>query len=124
MRIVLESEDAIRLEPTAGPLTIESPVPSRTYSPFHMLGSALATCTFSVLYSWANAARLPVDNLVIRVEWEFAENPHRVGELRMTYVWPELPKEREAAAQRAAELCAISATLRHGPTISVQRSNG
>lgn len=122
MKIVLESEDAIRLEPTAGPLTIEASSPNETYSPFHMLGGALATCTFSVLYSWANVARLPVDNLVIRVEWTFTDAPHRVGDIRMTFTWPELPKEREAAALRAAELCAISATLRHAPNIQVQRS--
>lgn len=122
MKIVLESENAIRLEPTAGPLTIEAPSPDTFYSPFHMLGSALATCTFSVLYSWANVAKLPVDNLVIRVEWEFTDQPHRVGAVKMTFVWPELPSDREPAARRAAELCAISATLRHSPNVQVERA--
>lgn len=122
MRIVIESENAIRLEPTAGPLTIEAPSLNDTYSPFHMLGSALATCTFSVLYSWANVAKLPVDNLVIRVEWDFTDQPHRVGEFRMAYNWPELPREREAAAQRVAELCAVSATFQVPPNIHVGRS--
>jgi len=121
MKIVLESEDAIRLEPTAGPLTIEAFSPDQAYSPFHMLGSAIATCTFSVLYSWANVAKIPVDHLVIRVKWAFTEEPHRVGDVRLSFNWPELPKEREAAAQRAAELCAISATLRHSPTLTVRR---
>lgn len=123
MRIVLESENAVRLEPTAGPLTIEAPSPDQAYSPFHMLGSSLATCTFSVLYSWATSAKLPVDNLVIHVEWEFSDKPHRVGDVRLTFHWPELPAEREAAAHRAAELCAISATLRHSPTIRVHRGS-
>lgn len=122
MKIILESENAIRLEPTAGPLTIDAPSPDQMYSPFHMLGSALATCTFSVLYSWATNTKLPVDNLVIRVEWEFADKPHRVGDIRLTFTWPELPKEREAAAHRAAELCAISTTLRHSPNVRVERA--
>lgn len=53
MKLILLSEDAIRLEPTEGALTIEALEPEQQYSPFHMLASSLATCTFSVMYSWA-----------------------------------------------------------------------
>ena len=41
MRITLTGEESLRLEPTPGPLTIESQSPDQSYSPFHMLGSAL-----------------------------------------------------------------------------------
>lgn len=112
MKIVLEGETAIRLEPAAGMLTIEADSPSRSYSPFHMLGSALAGCTFEVMQSWANHAKLDVSDLVIRVEWDFAETPHRVSAMRCSIKWPSLPEARLQAAERAAALCGVHATLK------------
>ena len=44
-----------------------------------MLASALATCTFSVLHSWATHAKIPVDDLALDVRWSFADDPHRVS---------------------------------------------
>ena len=119
MKITLLSDDAIRLEPTAGPLTVEAPSADVQYSPFQMLASGLASCTFSVLYSWATHADLSVDDLAIEVHWSFADDPHRMSDIRMVLDWPSLPANRTAAARRASELCTIHATLTHPPAITV-----
>ena len=113
MKIVLEGEDAILLTATEGALTIEATSAEQSYSPFHMLGSALAYCTFSVLYSWASNSDLDAAGLQVRVRWEFADNPHRVGQMWSELSWPSLPENRRAAAERAAGLCAVHATLSH-----------
>jgi uncharacterized OsmC-like protein len=76
-----------------------------------MLGSALAGCTFEVLQSWANHAKLNVDDLVIRVEWDFVDKPHRASAYRMNITWPSLPEDRLKAAERATDLCGVHATL-------------
>ena len=123
MKIILLSDDAIRLEPEPGPMTIEAQSAEQQYSPFHMLASSLAYCTWSVLYSWANHAKLGADDLAIEVRWSFAEDPYRVGELRMTYEWPSLPENRRRAAARAAELCTVHATLTHPPSIVIEDRN-
>jgi uncharacterized OsmC-like protein len=120
MKITLLSDDAIRLTPDPGPLTIEAQSAEQTYSPFHMLGSSLATCTFSVMYSWATHADLRADDLTIEVHWTFAEDPQRVGEIVLTFDWPSLPERRLAAAKRVAEMCTIHATLRHPPRITIE----
>jgi uncharacterized OsmC-like protein len=120
MKIILLSDDAIRLEPEPGPMTIEAQSAEQQYSPFHMLGSSLAYCTWSVLSSWADHAKLGADDLAIEVRWTFAEDPYRVGELRMTYEWPSLPDNRRRAAARAAELCTVHATLTHPPSIVIE----
>lgn len=120
MKIVLQGEDAIRLHATEGMLTIEADSAEQSYSPFHMLGSALAYCTFSVLYSWASNSDLDVDDLEVGVSWEFADNPHRVGRMQMELHWPSLPENRRAAAQRAATLCAVHATLSHTVPIETE----
>ena len=78
MKITLTGEESIRLEPSTGPLTIEAPSRDQGYSAFHMLASALATCTFSVLHSWASNKDVHVDDLRVDVSWKFAEGEHRV----------------------------------------------
>ncbi len=120
MKIVLQGEDAILLVATEGMLTIEAESADHSYSPFHMLGSALAYCTFSVLHSWATHSDLDVGDLQIRVGWEFADSPHRVGRMSMQLAWPGLPENRRAAAQRAATLCAVHATLSHTVPIETE----
>jgi len=120
MKITLLADDAIRLEPVAGPMTIEAASAEMAYSPFHMLGSSLATCIFSVINSWATHAKIPVDDLVIDVRWTFGDEPHRVSDLAVTFDWKSLPPNRVAAARRVAELCTVHATLHHPPHISVE----
>jgi uncharacterized OsmC-like protein len=119
VKITLLSDDAIRLEPVPGPMTIEAPSAEQSYSPFHMLAGGLAYCTFSVMYAWAEHAKLDATDLTIDVSWEFAEDPHRVGKFDLRFRWPSLPEKRLDAACRVAELCAVHATLTHAPTIRI-----
>ena len=119
MKILLLSDDAIRLEPVPGPLTIEAASAETSYSPFHMLASALATCTFSVMHSWATHRKMPFEDLVIDVRWQFGDDPHRVSSIDVTFDWPSLPADRLAAAKRVAALCTVHATLSHPPAIAI-----
>ena len=121
VKITLTGEDSIRLEPTEGPMTIESPTAERQYSPFHMLGSSLAYCTFSVLYSWATHADLPIDGMAIDVAWKFStDDPKRVADIGLTFHWPSLPPQRLAAAKRVAAMCTVHATLLHPPHVAIE----
>ena len=115
MKITLVGEDGIRLEPTTGPMTIEADSADQLYSPFHMLASGLAFCTYSVLASWATHAKLDSDDIIVNVTWKFVYDPHRVGDIDLRIEWPSLAPERKAAAARVAELCAVHATLTHSP---------
>ena len=119
MKITLLSEESIRLDGAGGGLTIEAESVEQIYSPFHMLASGLAVCTYSILVSWATNAKLTADDLAIEVEWSFAEKPHRIGEIRLTFEWPGLPADRVETAKRVAALCPIHATLHHPPTVTI-----
>jgi len=121
MKLTLLSDDAIRLEPTGGPLTVEALEPEQQYSPFHMLASSLATCTFSVMYSWAVHTKQEADDLVIEVRWAFSgDEPKRVAEIHLTYDWPSLPEKKREAARRVAAMCTIHETLHHPPVVSTE----
>lgn len=113
MKIVLEGDRALTLVPGEGMLTIEADRDDENYSSFHMIGSALALCTFTVLHSWAHHSNIEVSDLTLHVEWDFAEHPHRLSNMRTHIRWPSLPDARKPAAERAAALCAVHATLTH-----------
>lgn len=121
MKITLTSEDSILLEPAQGPLTIEAEEAETEYSPFHMLASGLASCTFSVLHSWASNAGIGWKDLSISVSWTFADRPHRIGSMDVNLKWPSLPEDRANAALRASQLCAVHATLTHPSEIKLSR---
>ena len=120
MKIILLSDEAIRLEPIPGPMTIEALTSDQSYSPFHMLASSLAYCTFSVMSAWATHADLAADDLTLEVRWTFADEPHRVGDFDVTFDWPSLPQKRLSAAKRVAEMCTVHATLLHSPRITIE----
>lgn len=120
MKLTLLSEESVRLEATAGPMTIEAPDASVQYSSFHMLGGSWALCTFSVLYTWAESAKLDVSDLAVEVHWTFAEDPYRVGAMALRFRWPSLPERRRDAARRVAELCTVHATLTHPPALTIE----
>lgn len=122
MKIILLAEDAVRLEPEPGPLTIEALTADQVYSPFHMLASGLAVCTHSILASWADTAKLTADDCAIEVRWTFVEDPHRIGATTLTMDWPSLPAARTNAAKRVAEMCPIHATLHHPPVMTIERT--
>ena len=122
MKITLLSEESIRLEPMTGQLTVEAESADQEYSPYQMLASGLAVCTFGVLQSWASNAGVSADDLVIDVSWTFAENPHRVGSMELSYQWPSLPVDRQKVAQRVAELCPVHKTLMQSPAMTIRQA--
>jgi uncharacterized OsmC-like protein len=120
LKITLLSDESIRLEPATGQLTIEAESANQEYSPYQMLASGLAVCTFGVMQSWASNIGVSADDLVIDVSWSFADNPHRVGAMELSYQWPSLPEDRKRVAQRVAELCPVHKTLMQSPSMTIR----
>jgi uncharacterized OsmC-like protein len=124
VKVTLLSDESVRLEPIPGPMTIEAMSANQAYSPFHMVASGLAYCTFSVMYAWAEHAGLEGGDLTIDVSWSFADDPHRVANYNVRFNWPSLPGKRLQAAKRVAEMCTVHATLQHPPVISIDGAAG
>src|SRR5690606_34934582 len=124
LKITLLSEERIRLEGVAGPMTIEADSPEMQYSPYHMLASGMATCVYSVLRSWASNAKIQGDDLALEVGWSFVDDPHRVGSFDLAVQWPSLPEERRASVERAVHLCPVHRTFAHPPEIATTVDTG
>ena len=119
MKITLTGEESLRIEPTPGPLTIESASPDQSYSPFHMLGSALGVCTLSVLQSWASNKGVALEDVKLDVSWTFVEGEHRIDNMKVLLAWPSLSAELWPRAMRAASVCGVHKTLTNGIEITV-----
>jgi len=120
LKITLLSDERIRVDAEAGPMSIEAESAEMSYSPYHMLASGLATCTLSVLHAWATNAKLPTQGLALEVGWSFVEDPHRVGAMNVEIDWPGLPENRLTAAKRVADLCTVKITFAHPPQITTE----
>lgn len=120
MKITLLGDDGVRLEAGVGALTVEAERADQPYSPFHMLGSSLALCEYSVLASWASHAKLSADDLAVEVRWTVDAASHQVSAMTLTLAWPSLPEARREAARRATSICPIHRTLAHPPAITVE----
>jgi uncharacterized OsmC-like protein len=119
MRILLDGEQAIRVQAAGSGLEIESTDLAVTFSPLHMLAASLGTCTIAVLATWATQVGIGLEGLEIGLEWEYVDDPYRVGRYDMKLTWPELPEERREAALRVAKHCTVEHTLQHPPEIEV-----
>ena len=120
MKIRLLSDESIRLENDNGPMTVEAESAAQQYTPFHMMASGLALCTYNVVHSWATHAKLDAADLVVEVSWTFAEKPHRIGSYAMRFIWPSVPEARRESVLRAARLCPVHATFGHPPEIRME----
>lgn len=121
MRLVLEGERRIRVEAVGGAaLDVESAEPGIHLSPLHLLAASLATCTLAVLEGWAMQVGLDSNGLEIGIDWDYVEDPYRVGRYGVGIRWPDLPETRRPAALRVAEHCTVEHTLRHSPEIETR----
>ncbi|MGH7664447.1 MAG: OsmC family protein [Gemmatimonadaceae bacterium] len=122
MRIRLIGNRAIRFHGGDSRVSIEEPSPDDRCNSFHLLAAGLASCTHSVLQSWADAASISTGDLAIDVRWTFAREPRRIGVIDVDIIWPGLPEDRRVEVRRTALLCTVHSTLSHPPEISIDVS--
>ena len=109
----------IRLETDTGDEGLA--VEGENFGALQMLAASLALCTVSVVHSYGETARLRLDGFAVEVEWEYAEDPYRVGRFHMTLHLPEgMSTARHRAIIRAAETCTVHHTLTHPPAIETE----
>lgn len=116
IRVLGETELEVR---PAAQLEIEETGEAH-FGPLHMLAASLATCSLAVLWSWANAAELDADDLVVRLSWDYVEDPYRVGTYALEVVWPSLAESRFERARRVVETCTVHHTLEHPPELELR----
>jgi uncharacterized OsmC-like protein len=126
MLIFLEDQTSITLSQFSEPdFQIEAASEETHFSAIPMFATSLGLCTFSVIAEYARRFEADTTSIEVQVDWDYAEDPFRIGEIDMEIRWPQLPEERLQAVERAAAHCTIHNTLEHPPEMqtTVTRSN-
>jgi uncharacterized OsmC-like protein len=82
--------------------------------------ASLGGCMGMFALKYCRTAGIDPTGLRFDLEWTLAENPHRIGDIRVTMQLPaHFPAPRQRALLRAVEQCTLHNTLMHPPTVSV-----
>lgn len=121
MKIVLDSPTSLTLRDFQNPdFEVESRDPEAHFSALPMFHVSLGLCTYSVVAEYGRRFDAPAEGLEVQMEWEYAEDPYRVGRIDMDIRWPGLPESRVQAVERAAAQCTIHNTLHHPPEMETR----
>lgn len=125
MNVIMHHSEDLELKQFDQPgLSIEPQDPEAHYSAMQMFATAMGLCTYSVLASFADQDDTPTDQISLRMRWEYAEHPYRIGQFNMEIQWPELPPSKLEAAQRVASKCTLHNTLEQPPELSTRLTTG
>jgi uncharacterized OsmC-like protein len=88
-----------------------------------LLMASLGSCIGSVLVYFSTRHDIDLEGMRIDLDWEMAERPHRIGEIRIGVSIPRaLPAEQLSTLERVAHSCLIHNTLTHPPEIGLELS--
>lgn len=125
MNVIMHHSEDLEMKQFDEPgLSIEPQDPEAHYSAMQMFATAMGLCTYSVLASYADQHDTPTDQMSLRMRWEYAEHPYRIGQFKMEIQWPELPPSKLEAAQRVASKCTLHNTLEQPPELTTRLTTG
>jgi putative redox protein len=93
-------------------------------TPTEIFLAGLAGCVTYYAERYLRRSGLRADGLEVSLEYAWAENPHRVGEIELTVDAPGLTPEREEAFSRVVERCAVHNTLHQPPMVRIRVAAG
>jgi putative redox protein len=88
-------------------------------TPTEIFLAGLAGCVAFYAQRYLRRNGLDPTGLGVGLEYRWADNPHRVGEVELTVDAPGLPAERQEAFTRVIEHCAVHNTLRQPPAVRI-----
>lgn len=121
MRVILHTDASLTLRDFDQPdFVVESEAPDAHYSALPMFATSLGLCTFAVVAEYAKRFQADTADMEIDLDWDYVDDPYRIGNIDMVIRWPQVPEERLRSVERAATLCTIHNTLHHPPEISTR----
>lgn len=126
MRIIMHAESDLTLTDFDEPDFIVDADESvdAPYDAMQMFATSLGVCTASILATYGARFDTDISDMVVRLQWDYVEDPYRIGDIDMDIEWPSLPDDRLDAAERVAEQCTIHNTLHHPPEVDTRVVKG
>ncbi|TAK09258.1 MAG: OsmC family peroxiredoxin [Candidatus Manganitrophaceae bacterium] len=89
-------------------------------TPVEMFVASLGACIGYFAVRFCQRRNLPTAGLAVKVAWDYAEQPHRVGSLTVQVSLPPgFPAEMQERLQKVVEGCTIHQSLTHSPPIAI-----
>jgi putative redox protein len=88
-------------------------------TPTEMFVSSLAACVAFYAERFLRRHGLPTEGLKVTADYQWAENPHRVGEIVLNVEAPGLTEVKREAFERVIEHCTVHNTLSVPPVVRV-----
>ena len=84
--------------------------------PVELLSVSIASCAAYFAMAFLRRRILDLTGLEVECDWEYAEDPHRVGTIDLKVVLPaDLPDREKEGLLRTVEHCTVKNTLEYPP---------
>ncbi len=89
-------------------------------TPVEMFVASLGACIGYFAVRFCRRHNLPAAGLAVKMIWDYAEQPHRVGSLTVRVSLPvDFPSEMQDRLRKVVEGCTIHQSLTHSPQIAI-----
>lgn len=97
----------------------------RGMTPVELFAGSLGACIGYYALRFFQRRQIPTEGLGVSVEWEYAEQPHRIGAILARVDLPgDFPAGMKDRLQKVLEGCTVHNSLTHSPKIQIAFSNG
>lgn len=116
--------DRLRIETRGHVLFTDQPVEDggedTAPTPTEIFVSSLAACVVFYAERFLRRQGLPTEGLKVTADYQWAETPHRVGEIVLDVEAPGLTEVKREAFERVIDHCTVHNTLRVSPVVMVK----
>lgn len=89
-------------------------------SPTELLVASLGSCIVYYAVVFLERRKVPATGLKVILDWEYAENPRRIGKINASIsLDAELDEKQKKGLLKIAQSCTVHNTLTHAPQINV-----
>jgi putative redox protein len=115
--------DRLRIDVRGHELGVDQPVEDggedSAPTPTEIFVSSLAACVAFYAERFLRRNGLSTEDLKVAADYQWAGNPHRVGEIVLNVEAPGLTEVKREAFERVIEHCTVHNTLRMPPVVRV-----
>lgn len=124
IQVAYEGGDRLSIDIRGHVLTADQPVQDGGEdagpTPTELFVASLGACVAHYAQRFLRRHGVSTDGLRVSAQYTWAENPHRVGTIRLELDAPGLPESRRAAFDRVIERCTVHNSITHAPVITIQ----
>jgi uncharacterized OsmC-like protein len=127
MKLTVTYQGGARYDVTSGPHTLVTDQPIKDgggdagMTPVELFVGSLGSCVAYFVGRYCTRHQIPCEGFTIDVEWSYAEQPHRVGEVGLRVNLPaDLTPEQRDKLLKVAHGCTVHQSLAVPPKVDIR----